>query len=94
MRIEKVFGCGLITHDNGRQERCESIDEAREVCHMMVGIKRLLKRGISEPGKNRAVPVGTLCRRGPQVKKKVRIRIDPETEFIKEKGSSVSLATA
>ena len=82
MKIEVVFGEPAVIHDNGIIEFCESEEQAREVCHVMVGIMRLL-RGVKAPEGVRQVSAGAIGRQGGIEKKKVLISIDKDVEIIK-----------
>lgn len=82
MKIEKTETGARVIHTNGRIERCDSLEEAREVCHLYGEILRILRprRGIP-----RSVPHGHVYRPGGIEKKKVLITIDKNPEIIRDR---------
>lgn len=93
MLFSKKANGYIIEHKNGRIERCETLRELREVCHMMVEIGRTLGK-IKAPGKARWATCGIILgKRGDGKKKKVRINILPDERVAqKEKTPHKSLA--
>ena len=82
MKIKQTDAGAAVIHNNGREIACESLTEAREVCHLFLDMKKLFLPKRERP---RSVPHGHVFREGGIEKKKVRILIDPDAEIIRDR---------
>ena len=82
MKIKQTDAGAAVIHNNGREVACESLAEAREVCHLMVEMMRVL---MPRRERSRSVPCGHVFRPGGIEKKKVVITLDNDPEIIRDR---------